>query len=132
MADIVLKYFDTLFSSSNPSPQVIDDLISSVNSMVCDTMNGFLDERFSATEVDKTAFNLHPSKALGTDGFTTFFLQKSWPLVRDNLTYAVLNILNKQGDMSKWNEDLKSYYAQGLKTYKPLQYLLQDSLADHF
>lgn len=39
-----------------------------------------------------------PNKAPGVDGFTAGFFQRHWPLLKENVTQAVLNFLNG-GDM---------------------------------
>jgi hypothetical protein len=58
-----------------------------------------LEEDFSTDEVKKALFQMHPSKALGVDGFTARFYQRHWHLFGEDLCKAVLSFLNG-GDMS--------------------------------
>lgn len=69
-------------------------------------MNNFLCAKFTVEEVHKVVVDMHPSKAPGPNGFTTLFYQKLWPLIGEDVTAAVLLILNDQGDLSDWNSTL--------------------------
>lgn len=73
VARVVFKYFNSLFTSSNPSSQVLNEVILLVEPNVADTMNDILMAPFSAAEVKKALFEMHPSKAPGPDGYTTLF-----------------------------------------------------------
>lgn len=106
MACIVIKYFNSLFSSSNPSSQSLDEVLSFVEPKVNDNMNNTLLAPFSADEVMKALFDMHPSKAPGPDGYTALFFQKAWPWIGDEIMAAALKILNANGDVEKWNTTL--------------------------
>lgn len=69
-------------------------------------MNDVLMAPFSAADVKKALFDMHPSKAPGRDGFTALFFQKACSLVGDDITAAALLILNENGDVEKWNKTL--------------------------
>lgn len=66
-------------------------------------MNVVLNISFTISNVGKATFELHPSKALGPDGFTYFFFQNTWSFLGDNIVDTNLNILNHKGDMAGWN-----------------------------
>lgn len=55
-------YFNSLFSSSNLS-QSLDEVLSFVEPKVKDNMNNTILVPFSADEVKKALFDMHPSKA---------------------------------------------------------------------
>lgn len=69
-------------------------------------MNDFLCAPFTAEEVHKAIFYMHPSKAPGPNGFTALFYQKLWPIIGEDITAAVLSILNANGEVSHWNSTL--------------------------
>lgn len=100
MACIVIKYFNSLFSSSNPSSQSLDEVLSFVEPKVNDNMNKTLLVPFSADEVKKALFYMYPSKVPGPDGYTALFFQKAWSWIGDDITAAALKILNAK--MMMW------------------------------
>ena len=62
---VIIQHFSTLFQSSNPNA-------------IEEGMNDWLVKDFHPKEVQYTLFQMHPSKAPGPDGMTTFFFQKFW------------------------------------------------------
>ena len=48
---------------------------------------------------------MHPTKAPSPDGLPALF-QKYWGIMGDDITKAVVNILNEQGDVRAWNKTL--------------------------
>lgn len=125
MAETTMDYFDQLFNSSNPSGAYIEEAIRSTNLVVDSHMNDFLCVPFTAEEVHKALFDMHPSKAPGPDGFTAFFYQKLWPEIGEEITAAALSILNDHGEVSKWNYTLiilipKIKVPLSLKDYIPI------------
>lgn len=99
------SFFDikSLFSSSNPHRQTIDEAIAFLDHMSYFWYNVVLNISFTTSDVRKATFELHPSKALGPDGFTGFFFQNTWSFLGDNIVDTNLNILNHKGDMAGWN-----------------------------
>lgn len=108
MNDIVFQYFQSLFSSSNPSVQDVDEVISFLGSKISDSMNAILNAPFSAAEVIKSIFDLHLSKAPGLDGYRALFYQKVWSFIGEDLLETVLHILNNNGSIASGNSTLIS------------------------
>ena len=48
-------------------------------------------------------FAMHPSKSLGLDGMSPFFIQKYWHIVGGNVTEALLSVLNSSHILNKMN-----------------------------
>ncbi|XP_073042054.1 uncharacterized protein [Primulina eburnea] len=103
-ADILLKFYANLFSSSNPSVLDFEAATLNTNSLVNDAMNAILCAPYTETDIYKALFDMQPSKAPGPDGFTALFFQKNWNIVGKVVVAACLNILNRKGDLIGWNE----------------------------
>ena len=87
-----MSYFEELFRSTqlvNPN-----DTLSAMESVVTMEANQNLLHPFVAEEVRATLFQMHPSKAPGPDGMSSFFYQKYWHIVGISISHAVLSILN--------------------------------------
>ncbi|XP_073353532.1 uncharacterized protein [Aegilops tauschii subsp. strangulata] len=69
-------------------------ILHHVPSMVLAQMNERLTRPFQAKEVHVALFAMAPSKAPGEDGFNAGFYQWHWPLIKEDVTEAVLNFLN--------------------------------------
>lgn len=125
MVSIVHEYFTSLFSSSNPSSQVISDIVDSIDPIVDNLMNVVSCAPFSDDEVHKAVFDLHPSKDPGPDGFYALFYHKFWPIIGQDVTKAVLLILNGQGDISTWKSTIitlipKIQEPTSMKDFRPI------------
>ena len=57
-------------------------------------MNITLLQRYSSEEVKQALFQMHPSKSLGPDGMPPIFFQKYWHIVGQDVTIAILSVLN--------------------------------------
>ncbi|KAL0360990.1 UNVERIFIED_CONTAM: putative mitochondrial protein [Sesamum radiatum] len=64
---IISEYFNDLFSSANPSPYLIDDVVNTVEPKVSETMNASLCTPFTANEVVKSISQMSPYKSPGPD-----------------------------------------------------------------
>lgn len=101
MSGVVERYFANLFSTSNPN--IIDDIIESVEAVVNEDMNRTLLMPFSGEEVHKALFQMHPSKLSGPNGLSPFFFQKFWHIVGRDVTKAIVSVLNSGHFLRKMN-----------------------------
>ncbi|XP_075654904.1 uncharacterized protein LOC142625081 [Castanea sativa] len=89
---IVIDYFSSLFTTSNPSN--IERVIETVQAVVAEPMNCLLGQDFQAMEVQQALKQMHPTTALDPDGMPHLFCQKFSSLSGDCVTHVVLNSLN--------------------------------------
>ncbi|KAL9679495.1 hypothetical protein QQ045_017358 [Rhodiola kirilowii] len=59
-------------------------------------MATLLNAPFSELEVQDAIFQMYPTKAPGPDGFSSIFYQKSWRILKEKVTKAVLEMLNSR------------------------------------
>lgn len=73
MTNIVLDYFDSLFTSDNPTESHMQPILDALTPKVDERMNSFLCAPFTAEEIKRTLFDMHPDKAPGLDGMPPLF-----------------------------------------------------------
>jgi hypothetical protein len=96
LEELAMNFYEHLFTAQeNTYPE---EVVQFVPSKVTPVMNGMLDAPFTATEIEKALFMMHPHKAPGPDGFTAGFFQRHWGLIGPDVCAAVLTFLNG-GDM---------------------------------
>ena len=94
-------YYQELFTTSNPIH--MDNVLNSINRVVTKGMNETLTQPYTKDEVCQALFQMHPSKAPGSDGMLPFFFQKYWHIVRLDVTTAVLLVLHSGRCLRKMN-----------------------------
>lgn len=72
----------------------VEAVLHHVPSRVTSNMNDALLRPFTAQEVEQALFSMKPSKSPGADGFNAGFYQHHWPLIREDVSSAVLNFLH--------------------------------------
>jgi hypothetical protein len=92
IAEIMLEYYKTLFTTSSPTH--LAEAVEEVQSVVTEEMNDNLTREFRAEEVQQAIQQMAPSKAPGPDGMPPIFYQKYWHVVGSDVTMAVLSCLN--------------------------------------
>ncbi|KAK6120349.1 hypothetical protein DH2020_045906 [Rehmannia glutinosa] len=125
MAEIILKYFSSLFSSDHPSDRDFSKVLEKVQQKVDDNMNAYLTLPFTAEEVKKAVFDLGPERAPGPDGMPGLFFQKFWKIVGGDVSRAVLAVLNEGAPLEEWNRTMitllpKNKNPLTLKEYRPI------------
>lgn len=102
--ETIYGYFKTIFSSSQPAAQNMEEVLKSILWKVTDDMNAKLTAPFSEFEVAATIKHLHPTKAPGPDGFPALFYQKYWETVGLSLIKNSLLILDHHSAIRNINE----------------------------
>ncbi|WOL10732.1 hypothetical protein Cni_G19491 [Canna indica] len=100
MQEEVNNYFEELFKSSNPTS--FDNAVMGISSKFSSEMNQRLNDQITKEEMKEALFEMHPTKALGSDGFPAVFFQKHWHLLGDEINSTLTQFLN--GNLQ--NQDL--------------------------
>ena len=92
MGHILVEYFQELFTSFCPT--VSEDLLEAIHPKVTNRMNKVLVQDFRAVEVEKALKQMHPLKALSSDGMPPLFFQHYWPTINSVVIQTIVNFLN--------------------------------------
>ncbi|KAK6121388.1 hypothetical protein DH2020_044870 [Rehmannia glutinosa] len=103
IAEEIEKYFNSIFSTSSPLPQDMEQIISAVRTRIPADFAEDLERPFTSDEVKKAIFSMGPLKAPGPDGFQPIFFQKNWDIVGPDLVDMALNILNNGQSIGDFN-----------------------------
>jgi hypothetical protein len=103
-----------------------EDTVSAIDGVVTPDMNCMLTSPFTAMEVQQVAFQMHPSKAPGPDGMSSFFFKKYWHIVGQDVVTAVLSVLNLGFLLRKVNHSHivlvpKRKNPQRMSDYRPIR-----------
>ncbi|XP_073119573.1 uncharacterized protein [Henckelia pumila] len=125
MAAIIESYFSDLFSSDNPTSEDTRKILDCVIPRIDGNLNLILTTPFSKEEVRKALFDMHPDKAPGPDGMSVFFYQKFWNIIREEVTMAVLRVLNDGAELAYWNNTVVALVPKikeplTLKNFRPI------------
>jgi len=101
---LVLKYFDELFSTTNPTEEDMDHALEGVTERVSTAMNMVLNAEPTAEEVIGALREMHPTKAPGPDGLHAIFYKKCWEIVGPNVISFVKKAWNGEVDLKRVNE----------------------------
>ena len=96
-----MTYFQNIFTTSGPTR--IEETLVAVDRVVSEEINQQLLLPFTPEEVRVALFQMHPSKAPGSDGMSSFFFQKFWHIVGTSVSTAVLSVLNSGKLLRKVN-----------------------------
>ncbi|KAF5452149.1 hypothetical protein F2P56_027179, partial [Juglans regia] len=94
MEGVFNRYFQKLFTSSEPSKDEITNCLKNVEPRVSNEMNVNLTRSFTRLEVEDAINQMAPLKSPGPDGFGTCFYQKHWHIVGNEVCKTVLTWLN--------------------------------------
>jgi hypothetical protein len=120
---IAVNYFAGLFRTNHLGD--LTKVISAVNSTVTPKANQNLLRPYTEDEVRVALFQMHPLKAPGPDGMSSFFFQKYWHIVGSSVTHAVLSILNSGKMLRKINFSHislipKKKYLEQMSDFRPI------------
>ena len=101
IAQVAESYFQEFFSTAHP--QNIESVLQSVQRKVTTHVNESLTRPYTADEVKLALFQMHPSKFPEPDGMSTFFFQKYWHIVGNDVTEAILSVLRSGHMLKKMN-----------------------------
>ena len=91
---IFTDYFNSIFTSSNPSELQLQEVLDLIDPIVTDEFNQLLVKPYSKEEIHYALQQMHPCKAPGPDGMHAIFYQRFWHIVGDEVTSFVSNILH--------------------------------------
>jgi hypothetical protein len=92
MQSMTRDFYQHLYTAEGT--QGMQTVLETVPRRVTSGMNTFLTAPYTGEEVKKALFQMFPTKAPGPDGFPAHFFQRNWDLCGNEVTKAVLNILN--------------------------------------
>jgi exonuclease III len=98
---IIENYFSQMFTSATQCQTEITT--ETLDQVVTPLHNQTLLSPYTAEEIKKAVFQMHPSKSPGPDGMSCFFFQKYWHILGDNITQAVLSFLSSGHLLKKIN-----------------------------
>ena len=90
--------------STTICPSRVEEVTYLIHPKVTNDMNENLIKDFTAEEVRSALQQMHPTKALESDGMSTVFFQKFWNVVGLDITKMVLNVLNLNMPMDEINK----------------------------
>ncbi|KAM5560293.1 hypothetical protein ABKV19_021457 [Rosa sericea] len=102
LEEIVLDYFQELFSSSHPAG--FQNVLDAIPQFISHADNVALTQDFDAEEIYRAIKGMHPSKAPGPDGFAPCFYQAFWDLVGDDVVRAVRDFVGSEDKLKVVNE----------------------------
>ena len=65
IANVAKNYFHNLFTTAHPDHTIMENVLDLVDRRITDDMNGILLRPYTAGEIKKALFQMHPSKSLG-------------------------------------------------------------------
>ena len=92
MQAMTRDFFLNLYTSEGTAN--MSAVLDHVPSKVTDSMNTFQCAPFTEKEVKEALFQMFPTKAPGPDGYPAHFFQRNWDTCGEDLTRAVLRVLN--------------------------------------
>lgn len=114
--DIFINHFKDIFSTSNPIAG--HNYLDVIKNRITNDMMADLNMDFTPDEVVTAMKTMKSTSSPGPDGLPALFYQTYWHLIGNDVTKAVLHILNNGGDPSNINH---TYITLIPKTNNPTQ-----------
>ncbi|XP_073354033.1 uncharacterized protein [Aegilops tauschii subsp. strangulata] len=90
----------------NLGVQGMERVLDTIPQKVTPAMNDVLNALYSAQEVKTALFEMFPTKAPGPDGFPAHFFQRHWDVCGDEVTKAVLKIMEGKESPESINDTI--------------------------
>ena len=81
----------------------MNNVLNLVERVVTPETNQSLLQNYTAKEVHRALFQMHPSKSPILDGMSPFFFQNFWHIVGVDVTNAILSVLHSGHMLHKMN-----------------------------
>lgn len=104
MGEEIAKYFQHLFTSSQPSD--FEEILGGIPRTITVDMNKSLTRPVSEDEIRRALFSMQPNTAPGPDGMSPIFYQKFWSIVKKDVVSAILNFFSNGFMSTAFNETL--------------------------
>ncbi|XP_056697428.1 uncharacterized protein [Spinacia oleracea] len=88
-----LDYYTTLLGTTHSNRKSVLSHVVQTGPLVTEAHKAILTAPYTADEVKEALFSIPGRKAPGPDGFGTYFYKDTWNIVGDEVTAAVLDIL---------------------------------------
>ncbi|KAL4348123.1 hypothetical protein GQ457_17G009920 [Hibiscus cannabinus] len=98
VAGVAMRYFSTLFSSSQPTPN--STLLSNIDHCISSDDNNSLLRPFTDTGILAAFQDINPTKAPGIDGLPDSFFRQHWELIGSDILQLCHDLLSRKVDMS--------------------------------
>ncbi|KAK2419793.1 hypothetical protein QL285_030613 [Trifolium repens] len=99
--NILINHFRELFTSQET--QNVNITVEVVKNRLNDAMKDYLNTSYTAEEVHQAILSMKSLAAPGPDGLPALFYHNYWDLIGNDVTEAVLQVLNQGGDPSQYN-----------------------------
>jgi hypothetical protein len=103
VSELAVQYFQNIFSSSNPTEEVLSTCLDGMERVVSDEMNDALLADFITDEVLMALKQMYPTKAPSPDGMSAIFYQTYWSIVGPEVSHAIISILHSGHMLHKIN-----------------------------
>ncbi|KAL4340013.1 hypothetical protein GQ457_08G033300 [Hibiscus cannabinus] len=98
VAGVAMRYFSTLFSSSQPTPN--SSLLSNIAPCISFDDNSYLLRPFTDVEILAAFQDINPTKAPGIDSLPGSFFRQHWELIGPDILRLCHDLLSRKIDMS--------------------------------
>jgi hypothetical protein len=102
MASMTTDFYKSLYRSEEIAN--LDEVTEVIPNKVKPDMNDKLLKAFKGEEVKAALFQMFPTKSPGPDGFPAHFFETHWEICGEEVTSAVLRVLERRDDMSDINQ----------------------------
>ena len=134
MKAMTTSFYKTLYTSEGVHD--MDRVLDTVPIKGTQSMNESLNAPCSPEEVKRALFQMFPMKSPGPDGFPEHFFQRHWEICREDVTRAVLRIVEGNESAASINDTIlvlipkvkKSFIANSVPADKFVQRFIQNCL----